>query len=198
MVSVPSQMLPLGTKAPDFALPDVVSGKIVKLTDFQGKKAILVMFICNHCPYVIHIRDHFKPLADEYMKRGLAIIAINANSTKTHPQDGPEEMKKLAIEKKWPFPYLFDETQAVAKSYKAACTPDFFLFNSDFKLVYRGQFDDSRPRNNIPVTGKDLRRAIDAVLNDQPVPKDQKPSLGCNIKWHPGNEPHYYLIVTKH
>ena len=186
-------MMSLGTKAPDFALNNTLDSKTVRLEDFKGKKGVLVFFICNHCPYVIHIRDTFKSFSEEYMAKGIAIVAINANSTTTHPQDGPAEMRKLAQEKEWKFPYLFDDSQHVAKSYKAACTPDFFLFDKDFMLVYRGQFDESRPKNNMPVTGKDLRFALNALLNEKPIPPEQRPSSGCNIKWHPGKEPTYFL-----
>jgi peroxiredoxin len=173
-------------------LEDVVSGKSVSLEDFKGTAGTLVFFISNHCPYVIHIRDHFKLLTDEYIPKGISFIAINSNSIETHPQDGPENMKALAAEKDWKFPFLFDETQEVAKTYKAACTPDFFLFDKDMKLYYRGQLDSSRPGNDFPVTGKDLRNAFDLMLEDKPSPEIQYPSIGCNIKWAPGNEPDYF------
>ncbi len=191
MALTPSDMLPLGTKAPEFALRNAVDGSAVTLKDFEGSEALLVMFICNHCPYVIHVRDELARLASDYLPRGLAIVAINSNSSVTHPQDGPEHMKELALSQGWEFPFLFDETQSVAQTYKAACTPDFFLFDADRRLVYRGQLDDSRPGNDVPATGKDLRAAIDAVLAGQPVSEEQKPSIGCNIKWTPGNEPDY-------
>jgi peroxiredoxin len=184
-------MLELGSRAPDFALENAVNGRRVSLRDFEDSPALLVMFICNHCPYVQHIRSELGRLARDYAPLGLAVAAINSNSLETHPQDGPDAMKELAVAEGWEFPYLFDETQSVAKVYKAACTPDFFLFDGDRRLVYRGQFDDSRPGNAIPVTGADLRAAIDAVLAGQPVSSDQKPSMGCNIKWTPGNEPGY-------
>ncbi len=192
MVATESQMLEIGTIAPLFSLEDVVSGKRISLEDFKGTAGTLVFFISNHCPYVIHIRDHFKLLADEYIPKGISFIAINSNSLETHPQDGPENMKALAIEKDWEFPFLFDETQEVAKTYKAACTPDFFLFDKNMKLYYRGQLDSSRPGNDYPLTGKDLRNAFDLMLEDKPSPEIQYPSLGCNIKWVPGNEPDYF------
>ena len=150
------------------------------------------MFICNHCPFVIHVRDELTRLASEYQKRGVAIVAINSNSIETHPQDAPEHMKALATELGWKFPFLFDSTQEVAKAYRAACTPDFYLFDAEQRLVYRGQLDDSRPGNNVPVTGRDLRAALDAVLAGRAPSIDQKPSIGCNIKWAPGNEPDYF------
>ncbi|MFW5741236.1 MAG: thioredoxin family protein [Myxococcota bacterium] len=192
MSATPSTMLPLGTQAPQFSLPNAVDGSIVSLDQFRDRKALLVMFICNHCPFVIHVRDEFGRLADDYLPKGLGIVAINANSTKTHPHDGPEGMKKLAEQQGWSFPFLFDEDQAVAKAYRAACTPDFYLFDGDMRLVYRGQLDDARPSNGKPVTGRDLREAIRATLAGEPVSADQKPSIGCNIKWSPGNEPDYY------
>ncbi|MGD8867504.1 MAG: thioredoxin family protein [Gemmatimonadales bacterium] len=191
MALTPSTMLELGSRAPDFALENAINGRRVSLRDFEDSPALLVMFICNHCPYVQHIRSELGRLARDYAPLGLAVAAINSNSLETHPQDGPDAMKELAVAEGWEFPYLFDETQSVAKVYKAACTPDFFLFDGDRRLVYRGQFDDSRPGNAIPVTGADLRAAIDAVLAGQPVSSDQKPSMGCNIKWTPGNEPGY-------
>ncbi len=191
MALTPSTMLELGTRAPDFVLKNAVDGRTVSLQDFEGEPALLVMFICNHCPYVQHIRPELGRLAGDYRPEGLAIVAINSNSEETHPQDGPDAMKGLAVAERWDFPFLFDETQAVAKQYKAACTPDFFLFDADRKLVYRGQLDGSRPGNGIPLTGVDLRAAIDAVLAGRPVAAEQKPSLGCNIKWAPGEEPDY-------
>ncbi len=191
MARTPSNMLPLGTKAPEFALRNAVDGSAVTLKDFEGSDALLVMFICNHCPFVVHVRDELSRLASDYLPRGLAIVAINSNSSVTHPQDAPEHMKELALSQGWEFPFLFDETQSVAQTYKAACTPDFFLLDADRRLVYRGQLDDSRPGNDVPVTGKDLRAAIDAVLAGRPVSEEQKPSIGCNIKWTPGNEPDY-------
>ncbi len=191
MAVTPSTMLELGTQAPDFDLVNAADGRSRSLADFKAKPALLVMFICNHCPYVQHVRGELGRLAADYMPRGLAVAAINANSVETHPQDGPEHMKELARAEGWTFPFLFDETQEVAKKYRAACTPDFFLFDADHKLVYRGQLDDSRPGNSIPVTGRDLRTAIETVLAGGPIRGEQKPSLGCNIKWKPGNEPDY-------
>lgn len=190
MVAVNSTMLPLGTAAPDFRLPDV-SGKTVGLADFKGKP-LLVMFICNHCPFVKHIRGGLAQLGRDYAPRGAAIVAISSNDLDNYPQDAPDKMKEEAKSAGYNFPYLYDETQAVAKTYRAACTPDFYLFDGDHRLVYRGQFDDSRPSNGLPVTGKDLRAALDAVLGRKPVPGAQKPSIGCNIKWKSGNEPDYF------
>lgn len=191
MALTPSSMLALGTSAPAFNLANPVDGDSVSLADFAGKPALLVMFICNHCPYVQHVQKELGRLAADYMPRGLAVVAINSNSQETHPQDGPKNMKALATAEGWKFPFLFDDSQTVAKAYRAACTPDFFLFDSDQRLVYRGQLDDSRPGNLIPVTGKDLRSAVDAVLAKEPVSQDQKPSVGCNIKWKSGSEPDY-------
>lgn len=192
MAVTPSTMLPLGTEAPSFRLPDAVDGRTVSLEDFRGGRALLVMFICNHCPFVVHVREELGNLARDYLEKGVGIVAINANSSKTHPQDGPERMRELAHEQGWAFPFLFDEEQAVAKAYRAACTPDFYLFDADMKLVYRGQLDDSRPGNGVPVTGKDLRAAIEALLEGGEIERDQKPSIGCNIKWSPGNAPEYF------
>jgi peroxiredoxin len=188
----PSTMMSLGTPAPDFTLTNAADGKPVSLGDFSGSKALLVMFICNHCPFVVHVRDEFGRLEKDYRDKGLGIIAINSNSLETHPQDGPDNMKELVRELGWGFPFLFDETQEVAKAYRAACTPDIYLFDGEMKLAYRGQLDDSRPGNDAPVNGKDLRAAIDLVLAGKPAPADQKPSAGCNIKWTPGNEPDYF------
>ena len=199
MAATGSVMLPLGTLAPEFALPNHGTGAhggVVRLADFRGKKALLVMFICNHCPFVKHIRDELARLGRDYASRGVGIVAINANDTTTHPDDSPAKMTIEAKEAGWTFPFLFDESQAVAKAYRAACTPDFFLFDGAMKLVYRGQLDDSRPPGkavSTPVTGKDLRAALDAVLAGRPVDPNQKPSMGCNIKWRPGNEPDYFL-----
>ena len=192
MVMVESTMLPLGTTAPDFALPDVVTGQTVTLESFAGAPALLVMFICRHCPFVKHVEQEIARIGQDYGTKGLSIVAISANSLETHPQDGPEHLKTQALDLGFTFPYCFDESQAVAQRYTAACTPDFFVFDGNQKLVYRGQLDDSRPGNDVPVTGKDLRAALDAVLAGQPVPAEQKPSIGCNIKWTPGNEPAYF------
>lgn len=190
MVKTASTMLPLGSHAPDFSLPNV-DGTMVSLSEFSGQP-LLVVFMCNHCPFVIHIRDKFAEFAREYQEKGLAIVAISSNDVTTHPQDGPANMKLEAERAGFVFPYLYDESQAVAKAYRAACTPDFFLFDKNKKLVYRGQFDDSRPQSNIPVTGADLRAACDAILAGAPVKNHQKPSIGCNIKWKAGNEPDYF------
>lgn len=187
-----STMLPLGTKAPDFELPDVVSGKLVSLDNFADKRALLVMVICQHCPFVKHVQNELVILGKDYVEQGLGMVAISANDVSNHPDDSPENLKAMAQELGFNFPFCYDENQETTKAYTAACTPDFFLFDSDFKLTYRGQLDDSRPGNDIPVTGKDLRAAIEAVLGGKPVNSDQKPSLGCNIKWKPGNEPFYY------
>jgi peroxiredoxin len=181
-------MLPLGTKAPAFRLPDP-AGKWVSSEDFAKVPALLVAFICNHCPYVRHIRSQFSQLAKEYQQRGVAVVAINSNDAVAYPDDAPEKMAEEIRDAGYTFPYLYDETQEVAKAYHAACTPDLYLFDANRALVYRGQFDDSRPRNDVPVTGADLRAALDAVLEGRPVPANQKPSVGCSIKWKPGNAP---------
>jgi peroxiredoxin len=191
MVKTASTMLPLGTEAPDFTLPDA-SGKMVSLSDFAGKPALLVAFICNHCPFVKHIAAGLAELATEYQKRDVAVVAVNSNDVENYPDDSPVKMAEEVKRRGYAFPYLYDETQSVAKSYGAACTPDFYLFDKNRKLVYRGQLDSSRPDSGIPVTGKDLRAALDAVLSGRPVAKEQKPSIGCNIKWKPGNEPPYF------
>jgi peroxiredoxin len=191
MAETPSTMAPLGTAAPDFRLPDA-TGKFVSAHDFRDAPALLVMFICNHCPFVKHIRSGLAQFAKEYHARGLAIVAINSNDATTYPDDSPAKMAEEVRRAGYTFPYLYDETQAVAKAYGAACTPDFFLFDRDCRLVYRGQFDDSRPGNDRPVTGADLRTACDAVLAGRPVAPDQKASIGCNIKWKAGNEPSYF------
>ena len=192
MAQTASTMLPLGTPAPAFNLPEPATGRAIALADFRDAPALLAIFMCNHCPFVKHIRQGLVQFAREYQARGLAIVAISANDVANHPDDGPAKMAEEARAFGYPFPYLYDETQAVAKAYRAACTPDFFLFDASRKLVYRGQFDGSRPGNNIPVTGADLRAAVDAVLAGQPIAPDQKPSIGCNIKWKAGNEPEYY------
>jgi thiol-disulfide isomerase/thioredoxin len=191
MALTPSTMLPLGTAAPDFKLPDT-GGKIVSLADFKDKAALLVIFMCNHCPYVIHIRPGLAQLARDYAPKGVAIAGINSNDVANYPADSPAKMKDEVKSAGYIFPYLYDETQAVAKAYRAACTPDIYLFDKNQKLVYRGQFDDSRPGNGIPVTGRDLRAALDAVLAGRPVSPNQKASIGCNIKWKSGNEPDYF------
>ncbi|MEO0456028.1 MAG: thioredoxin family protein [Cyanobacteria bacterium P01_A01_bin.114] len=194
MVMVESTMLPLGTAAPDFELADVVSGKTISLNTFAGKKALLVMFICAHCPFVKHVQQELARLGHDYAAQDVGILAISSNSLETHPQDGPEHLKAMAETLGFNFPYCFDADQSVAKAYTAACTPDFFLFDADLKLAYRGQLDDSRPSNGKPVTGADLREAIDQVLSGQGVPTEQTPSVGCNIKWAPGNAPAYFGV----
>jgi peroxiredoxin len=196
MALTPSTMLPLGTVAPQFQLMDVVSGEMISLQTFSDRRCLLVAFICVHCPFVKHIEGEFAQLGRDYADRSLGMVAMSSNSLQTHPQDGPEHLKAMAERLGFTFPYCFDESQAVAKAYTAACTPDFFLFakpepTDAFTLVYRGQLDDSRPSNTIPVTGNDLRAAIDAALAGQPINPNQKPSIGCNIKWTPGNEPNY-------
>jgi peroxiredoxin len=184
MALTPSTMLDLGTKAPDFRLTDT-EGKTVSLDDFRGAPALLVIFLCNHCPYEL------ARLGREYQARGVAVVGISSNDVEAYPDDSPEKMRQEKAEVGYTFPYLHDETQEVAQAYQAACTPDFFLFDGDQRLVYRGQLDDSRPGNPIPVTAKDLRAALDALLAGAPVPEKQRPSMGCNIKWKPGREPHY-------
>ena len=197
MALTPSTMtMPLGAKAPAFSLPNV-DGRTVSLADFAGAPATVVMFICNHCPYVKHVAAGLAQFGRDYQPRKVAIVGINSNDVATHPGDSPDQMVHEAESRGYTFPYLFDETQEVAKAYHAACTPDFFLFDKDQKLVYRGQLDASRPDSGIPVTGKDLRAAVDAVLAGKPVPADQKPSIGCNIKWRAGNEPRYFGHVGK-
>ena len=184
-------MIELGTNAPPFSLPNAVDGTTVSLEDVSGGPALCMMFICNHCPYVVHVVNELSRLAAEYLPKGVAFCAVNANNLDTHPQDGPEFMQSFAAEHGWEFPYLFDESQKVALAYQAACTPDFFVFDRNSALVYRGQLDESRPGNDVPVTGRDLRAALDCVLNGQPVNADQRPSCGCNIKWKPENRPSY-------
>ena len=191
MARTPSTMLPLGTIAPEFKLPDT-SGKLVALTDFADKSALLVMFICNHCPYVKHVRTELAKLGRDYASRRVGTVAISSNDAANYPEDSPAKMAEEVEAADYDFPYLYDESQAVARAYRAACTPDFFLFDKGRKLFYRGQLDDSRPGNGIPVTGKDLRAALDALLTSKPLLAEQKPSLGCNIKWKAGNEPDYF------
>lgn len=192
MVRTPSTMLPLGTAAPDFSLMNV-DGRCLSLADVAGTRGTVVMFLCNHCPFVKHVADQLAALGRDVMPQGIGVVAISSNDVATHPADSPEQMVRESEERGYPFPYLFDETQEVAKAYRAACTPDFYLFDGEQRLVYRGQLDESRPDSGIPVTGADLRRAIDAVLGGQPIPEPQRPSLGCNIKWRAGNEPEYFL-----
>lgn len=191
MARTESTMLPLGSIAPDFELPNVLTGELTTLSKFAGAKALLVMFICQHCPFVIHVKDELARLGHDYVPQGLGIIGISANDVSNYPQDSPDHLKTMAQDLSLNYPILYDETQAVAQSYQAACTPDFFLFDADRCLVYRGQLDDSRPGNEKPVTGADLRAAIDAALAGKPIDADQKPSIGCNIKWKPGNAPIY-------
>ena len=183
MALTPSAMLALGTRTPDFTLPEVVSGKSISLDSFTGKKALLVMFICRHCPYVQHIKEELARLGKDYSTRDAGIVAISSNDAKNYPDDSPGNLKTMAQELGFTFPFCYDETQEVAKAYQAACTPDFFLYDKDRKLVYRGQLDDSRPGNGKPVTGRDLRSALEAVLAGRPADPNQRPSVGCNIKW---------------
>lgn len=190
MAQTPSTMLELGTPAPAFSLPDPASGKTVSLEDFSGKP-LLVAFFCNHCPFVKHIQKVFADFAREFQARGLAVAVISSNDVENYPDDSPEKMAEEAARAGYSFPYLYDESQAVAKAYEAACTPDFFLFDAEHRLVYRGQFDGARPGNDVPVTGEDLGAAVEALLAGEAVPEDQKPSIGCNIKWKTGNEPAY-------
>jgi peroxiredoxin len=183
MAATPSNMMPLGTLAPAFRLPEVVTGKTVTLQELKSNVATLIMFICNHCPYVKHVQGELVKLALDYQPKGVSVIAINSNDVVNYPEDSPEKMKEVAQQYAYSFPYLYDETQEVAKAYQAACTPDFYLFDKDLKCVYRGQLDDARPKNDVPVTGKDIRAALETLLAGQPVNPNQKPSIGCNIKW---------------
>jgi peroxiredoxin len=191
MPETPSTMLDLGTPLPSFSLPDF-NGRTVSDADFKGSKALVVAFICKHCPFVKHIRQEFARFAREYEAKGLKVVAIASNDTTEFPEDGPEGMKQEAAEAGYVFPYLFDEHQQVARAFRAACTPDLFLFDANGRLAYRGQFDGSRPKNDVPVTGTDLRAAADAVLAGKPAAETQRPSMGCNIKWSPGNAPAYF------
>ena len=192
MALTASTMLALSTPAPDFQLPDVTTGETISLETFADKKALLVMFICRHCPFVKHVQNELAKIGKEYVPKGVGIVAISSNSVQTHPDDSPDKLKEMARELDFNFPYCYDETQEVAKKYTAACTPDFFVFDGDRQLVYRGQLDESRPSNGKPVPGKDLRAALDTVLDDRPISMEQTPSMGCNIKWHPGSEPEYF------
>ncbi len=185
-------MLPLGTPAPDFSLPSA-DGRPVKRDDFKDAHALVVMFVCNHCPFVVHVKDELRKIYENYKDQNVAIVAINSNDTDEYPEDSPENMRQRAEEWGWKFPYLYDETQEVAKAYHAACTPDIFVFDADRKLAYRGQLDSSRPNNGQPVTGADLRRALEAVLAGEMPTSEQIPSIGCNIKWKPDNAPQYAL-----
>jgi len=192
MVETLSTMLELGTEAPDFGLPDVVSGNTVELSSFDGKKGLLVMFICRHCPFVKHVQQELARIGADYRNKSLGIVAISSNDPAVNSDDSPPSLRQMAELLGFTFPFLYDESQETAKSYSAACTPDFFVFDGFRELVYRGQLDDSRPTNGKPVTGRDLRAALDAVLADRQVDENQKPSIGCNIKWKPGNEPEYF------
>jgi len=183
MAAIQSNMLSLGTIAPDFRLPDTISGKMLSLDELKSEKATVIMFICNHCPYVVYIQDQLVKLTDDYIPKGISFIAINSNDVEKYPDDHPDRMKQVALDKGYNFPFLFDETQETARAYSAACTPDFFIFDRDLKLVYRGQFDESRPNSGIAPTGEDVRNALDNIIKGNPVSQDQKPSLGCSIKW---------------
>lgn len=190
MAQTPSQMLQLGTKAPDFNLPDP-DGNLFSRDELAGSNGLLVMFICNHCPFVKHVAGELAKIGDDYQGKGIGIAAINSNDVENYPDDAPPKMNQFSRQHGFSFPYLFDESQEVAKAYKAACTPDFYLFDENLNLVYRGQLDDSRPKNDEPLNGKDLRAAMDSMVAGRPVPEDQKPSIGCNIKWKSGNTPEY-------
>ncbi|MGI9453087.1 MAG: thioredoxin family protein [Pirellulales bacterium] len=192
MVRTPSTMLPLGTEAEDFSLTNI-DGRTLSFADVAGERGTVLMFICNHCPFVKHVANELAAIGYEYMPKGVGMVAINSNDVAAHPADSPEQMIHESEQRGYSFPYLFDETQEVAKTYGAACTPDFYLFDGNHKLVYRGQLDGSRPDSGVPVTGEDLRKAIDALLESRPLPQPQHPSIGCNIKWRPGNEPQYFL-----
>lgn len=191
MAAVPSTMLEIGTRAPDFQLPDP-DGKRYALSDFQDSKGLLVVFMCNHCPFVKHVAGELAAIARQYGPDGIAMVGINSNDFGKYPDDSPAKMKEEVKARGYTFPYLVDEDQSVARAYRAACTPDFYLFDADRKLIYRGQLDDSRPSTDTPVTGSDLRAAMDALLTGRPVSSTQIPSIGCNIKWKPGNEPDYF------
>src|SRR6056297_2725299 len=192
MVRTASTMMPLGTPAPDFSLPAAGEDRLVSLGDFADAKGLLIIFMCNHCPYVKHVAPELKRLADDYADRGIAVVGISSNDVRNHPDDSPEKMAEEKAERGYRFPYLYDESQAAAKAYGAACTPDFYLFDGQHKLYYRGQLDDSRPKQDSVPDGSDMRAAIDALLAGQPTPETQKPSIGCNIKWQAGNEPDYF------
>lgn len=191
MVRTASTMLPLGTTAPDFSLPDY-DGKTVSLSDFQGRKALLVVFMCNHCPFVKHVAPELAKMTDEYQQLGVGVVGISSNDIANHPDDAPDKMKVEAAQQGYHFPYLYDADQRVATAYRAACTPDFYVFDADFKLVYRGQMDDTRPKQGTVPTGRDLRAALDALLARKEIPQPQRPSIGCNIKWKTGAEPGYF------
>ncbi len=192
MVLTPSTMMTLGTPAADFELLNVVNGKKESLLAAKKSKGLVVMFICRHCPYIKHIEKELARFGRDYAAQEIGIVAVSSNDAQNYPDDHPDQLKEMARSLSLSFPFLYDESQAAAKAYRAACTPDFFVFNGNLKLVYRGQFDDSRPKNDLPVTGKDLRAAVDALLKDAPISGEQKPSIGCNIKWRPGFEPDYF------
>ena len=192
MVLTPSQMTALGEPLPEFSLPDVVSGNVVSGESFKGKNALLVMFICKHCPYVVHVQDELAKIGKDYVGNGLGVVGISSNDARKYSDDSPENLKKMATELDFNFPLCYDESQGVAKAFSAACTPDFFLYDEERRLVYRGQLDDSRPGSDVPVTGRDLRLAIDRTLKGEAIEISQKPSMGCNIKWKEGNEPAYF------
>jgi thiol-disulfide isomerase/thioredoxin len=197
MVATPSTMPPLGTKIPEFSLADVVSGAVVSTRDLVEAPASLVMFICNHCPFVKHVMPELGRLGQDSIPKGVQVAAINSNDVEIYPQDDPENMRELAVARGWKFPFLFDQDQAVAKAFRAACTPDFYVFDRRRKLVYRGQLDASRPSNDTPVTGRDVRAALDALLDGRQPGTEQAPSIGCNIKWRPGNEPDYFRVDSQ-
>ncbi len=192
MARTPTVRVNLGYQAPDFNLTDVVSGNACSFNDVKGSNGTVVMFLCNHCPFVVHVMDELIRIGNDYSDKGIGFVAISSNDVSTHPDDSPEKMAELAKEKSFPFPYLYDESQETAKVYLAACTPDFSVFDGNAECVYRGQLDDSRPGNNQPVNGKDLRTVLDLLVQGESIPTEQKPSLGCNIKWKAGNEPDYY------
>ena len=192
MARTPSVQLELGYKAPDFQLPNIVAQNSVSFSDVKGEHGTVVMFICNHCPFVVHVMDELIRIGNDFKDRGIGFVAISSNDVVNYPDDSPQKMKQLAISKQFPFPYLYDETQEVAKAYFAACTPDFSVFDANDLCVYRGQLDDSRPGNSEPVNGKDLIRVLELLVASETIPTNQKPSLGCNIKWKVGNEPSYY------
>lgn len=183
MARTPSEMVTLGQKAPAFDLPDTISGKQISLDNVKDVMATVIMFICNHCPFVKHVNEELVKLANDYKNKGISFVAISSNDAANYPEDAPDKMKEAALQLQYPFSYLYDETQQVAKAYQATCTPDFFIYDKELQLVYRGQLDDSRPGNGMPVTGKDIRSALDCLINDQPIPELQRPSIGCNIKW---------------
>jgi len=197
MARTESTLAPLGSSAPDFHLEDAATGNSIFLHDFDNKAALVVVFLSPHCPFVKHVQHELAVLGEDYQKKNVGFVAISANDTVAYPDDAPDKLKEFASSAGFTFPLLFDESQEVAKAYRAACTPDFFVYDSKLKLVYRGQLDDSRPKSEIPVTGRDIRAALDAILAGQPVSEEQRPSVGCNIKWKPGNEPAYFSVPEK-